>query len=77
MTQLVQSQAATSAKYGVLAAQCGEVLPMQVLQSGGGFYLGTCTDRGPFTRESLETWRTAAQAEKAWANGRWSQKDRL
>ncbi|KGG96645.1 MULTISPECIES: hypothetical protein [Comamonas] len=77
MTQIVQSQATTGVTFGVLAAQCGEVLPMQVLRSGGGFYLGTCTERGPFTRESLETWNTQAKAEKAWAKGHWCQKDHL
>lgn len=77
MTQIVQSQATTGVKYGVLAAQCGELLPMQVLQSGAGFYLGTCTERGPFTRESHESWRTACQADTAWRKGRWTQKDHL
>jgi hypothetical protein len=34
MTQIVQSQATTGVTFGVLAAQCGEVLLMQVLRSG-------------------------------------------
>ena len=42
---------------GVLAKQYLDVsLPLQVLQSNAGFYLGTADDDGPCSRESVEFW---------------------
>ena len=44
-------------KNGVLAKQYLDVsLPLQVLQSNAGFYLGTADDDGPCSRESVEFW---------------------
>lgn len=45
-----------------------EVLPLQVLNSQAGFYLGTVDADGfPCSRESVEYWTTAAEAEAALA----------
>lgn len=55
-------------RVGMLAREyCNKRLPLQVLQSAAGFYLGTADEEGPVSRESAEYWRTAAQAEKALA----------
>jgi len=57
----------------------GESLPLQVLQSAAGFYLGTLQDDMPYTRESMEYWPTKDQAERAMAIGEdaWTQRDHL
>ncbi|GKS73299.1 hypothetical protein AVME950_00405 [Acidovorax sp. SUPP950] len=61
-------------QFGLMAGQYGERLPLEVCRSAAGFYLGTYTDRGPFTRESLEYWRKKEQAENALATGEWTQR---
>lgn len=62
-------------RYGKLAQQCLKVnLPLQVLQSAAGYYLGTRDDDGPCSRESVEYWPDRAQAEAALNNGCWTQK---
>lgn len=39
---------------GLLALEyCGKRLPLQVLQSAAGFYIGTMDDDGPCSRESV------------------------
>lgn len=57
----------------------GVRLPLQVLQSAAGFYIGTFDDEGPVSRESLEYFGTREQAEKAFATGDeaggWTQRD--
>ena len=40
-------------------------LPLMVLQSAHGFYLGTLNEEGPVSRESIEYWATEADAQKA------------
>lgn len=52
----------------------GETLPLRVLQSGGGFYLGTADESGPVSRESLEYWPTQTAAEKALSSRNWTQR---
>lgn len=60
--------------FGVLAfGYCGKRLPLKVLESAGGFYLGTFSE-GPFSRESVEYFETAEIAEQALRDGTWSQK---
>lgn len=77
MTQF-QTQAANVVPCGLLAAQHGEILPLEVLCNGSGhYYLGTCSERGAFTRESHEYWKTEVQANKDWESGRWTQRDHL
>jgi hypothetical protein len=57
----------------------GQSLPLQVLRSAAGFYLGTLEDGMPYTRESVEYWPTQEQAERAMAIGEdgWTQRDHL
>ncbi|VAW65869.1 FIG00973668: hypothetical protein [hydrothermal vent metagenome] len=43
---------------GVLAKICGYDLPLQVLKSNAGFYIGTADDEGPVSRESTEYYAT-------------------
>jgi len=61
---------------GYLAAQYGfEHLPLEVLQSAAGFYLGTFDpEEGPCSRESWEYWATREEALSAWVSGQWTQR---
>lgn len=60
------------ALYGELAGynesvtcSCGVVMPLEVLHSGGGYYLGYfCPKCGPYSRES-GYFRTEEEADKA------------
>lgn len=56
-------------------AYCGVELPLQVLQSAAGYYLG-CWDalEGPMSRESVEYFPTQAAAEEAMRTGSWTQR---
>lgn len=55
----------------------GVRLPLQVLRSARGFYLGTFDDEGPVSRESAEYWSTEDAAQKALEAGpdAWTQRD--
>ena len=65
----------TTTPIGHLAHQyCGKSLPLEVLQSGAGFYIGTADDDGPVSRESNEYFRTRPKADAALRTGSWSQK---
>lgn len=56
--------------FGILASQnCGPTLPLEVLKSAAGFYIGTSTQEGPYTRESAEYWN-----QVALENGLWTQR---
>lgn len=61
---------------GEIARKFGGLsLPLTVLKSAAGFYLGTKTAGGePFTRESAEYWRTDKEAQAALAKGGWTQR---
>ena len=50
----------------------GNILPVQVLKSAAGFYLGTLQGGSPFTRESEKYWSTAAEAASALEDGLWT-----
>ncbi|GCH11738.1 MULTISPECIES: hypothetical protein [Enterobacteriaceae] len=50
---------------GMLAAQAGYTLPLQVLSSVRGYYIGTQCDEGPVSRESVEYYRDHEQAAQA------------
>lgn len=53
-------------KIGWLAKQWGSrELPLGVMKSPAGFYLGTADDEGPYSRESEEYWRTEEEAAAA------------
>lgn len=76
---MTQSQALATTEvaqeqFGLMAEQYGEKLPLEVYRSQAGFYLGTYSERGPFTRESEEYWRKEEQAEQALATGKWTQR---
>ena len=61
---------------GKLAAQAGYPLPLEVLSSAAGFYIGTFSPtEGPISRESAEYFPTEAAAENALASGEWTQRD--
>lgn len=62
--------------YGRLAKQyCGVELPVEVLVSAAGYYLGTFdAENGPCSRESDRYWGTREEAEAALQSGNWPQK---
>jgi len=60
---------------GLLALDAGYKLPIQVLMSAKGFYIGTADDGGPVSRESLEYWTTAQAATSAMDSNAWTQYD--
>lgn len=63
-------------KYGTLAlAFTGKRLPLQVLRSGGGFYIGTADNDGPCSRESVEYFRKEESAQYALEKGSWTQRN--
>lgn len=60
---------------GVLALQSGELLPLQVLESQRGYYLGTMTiEEGPVSRESEEYWPIRDLAQEALRDQNWTQR---
>ncbi len=61
---------------GQLAGQyCGKRLPLRVLQSQRGYYIGTWDDEhGPCSRESLEYFPSQDTAQAALRSGAWTQK---
>ena len=59
---------------GLQPQYCNRRLPLQVLKSAAGYYIGTADKDGPFTRESIQYFRKAEVAEKALESGTWSQK---
>lgn len=64
-----------TSSFGYLASLSnGPKLPLQVLKSRAGFYIGTCTDEGPYTRESEEYWHESGAAQVALENGLWTQR---
>ena len=61
--------------FGQLARRWAQkLLPLQVLQSAAGYYVGTCDEDGPVSRESNEYFKNRETAEQALADGNWSQK---
>jgi hypothetical protein len=63
-------------KLGQLAkAWCKKSLPLQVLESRAGFYIGTADEDGPCSRESVEYFSSHDCAQQALSNGLWTQKD--
>lgn len=64
-----------TAQAGHLASLHGRPdLELEVLQSAAGFYIGTFSEEGPFTRESAEYFRKKESAEQALATGQWTQR---
>lgn len=62
-------------KTGMLAREAGFRLELTVLNSEGGFYIGTYNNEGPVTRESLEYWTTLEAAQSALKRDAWTQRD--
>lgn len=61
---------------GKLALEYGNnLLPLRVLQSAAGFYLGTMGPEGPYSRESMEYFPTREIADAALASGDWTQRE--
>ncbi|HRL52734.1 MAG TPA: hypothetical protein PK805_00685 [Acidovorax temperans] len=61
--------------HGLLARQyCNKPLPLQVLQSQAGYYIGTCDQEGPVSRESVEYFPTADLAHEAHRLRAWTQR---
>ena len=60
--------------YGQLARRwCKLELPLQVLQSNSGFYIGTADGDDPVSKESVEYFQTHAAAQQALQDGAWTQ----
>ena len=54
-------------------ADTGTHLPVQVLRSAAGYYLGTtATDGSPYSRESVEYWKKPLDATVALELGQWT-----
>lgn len=49
---------------GILAAESGFTLPLQVLKSGRGYYIGTANHEGPVSRESEEYFSTHKKGKR-------------
>lgn len=61
-------------EYGKLAKEvCNVTLPLQVLESQAGFYIGTFDEDGPCSRESAEYFPTKDEAFAALKTGEWTQ----
>lgn len=54
---------------------CHKRLPLEVLKSNAGFYIGTSGEFGPCSRESLEYFPTEAAANDALRDNTWTQRD--
>ena len=52
---------------------CKKRLPVQVMRSAAGYYVGTCDDEGPVSRESCENWRKQSDADSALKDSNWTQ----
>lgn len=60
---------------GYLASRAGYMLPLQVLQSAAGYYIGTCDQGGPVSRESMEYFPDADTASQSLTRGLWTQRE--
>ena len=68
------SQQASFGQSGHLALiHCGKFLPLEVLHSAAGHYIGTHDTEGPVSRESSEYFRSYVAAQRALERGGWSQ----
>lgn len=60
---------------GYLAKKYSQVsLELTVLKSAAGFYIGTCDELGPVSRESVEYYPTLDQAAEALFCSTWTQR---
>ena len=61
-------------RIGKIARRFGEKLPLEILEIDEGFYIGTCKDGLPFSRETVEYYPTRARAEQALIRNTWTQR---
>ena len=59
----------------MISRRFGFNLPLHVLRSANGFYIGTADDNGPVSRESVEYWKTIQEAALALENGTYTQRE--
>ncbi|EPB9494589.1 TPA: hypothetical protein L4Q76_001691 [Pseudomonas aeruginosa] len=52
----------------------GEHLPLQILRSAAGYYIGTADADGPVSRESAEYFPRQELAAEALKTGNWQQR---
>ncbi|UXS01895.1 hypothetical protein [Agrobacterium tumefaciens] len=52
----------------------GKRLPLRVLRSAAGYYIGTTDEEGPVSRESIEYFPSSETAATALENGEWQQR---
>ncbi len=61
---------------GKLAKEFGKLtLPLRIMQSAAGFYIGTSDEEGPVSRESVEYWPNECAAAVALETGEWTQRE--
>lgn len=60
--------------FGYLASTMGKYLPLNVLRSAAGYYIGTADECGPVSRESVEYFRSEKSATEALKTGSWKQR---
>ncbi len=61
---------------GMLAMRIGKDLPLEILKSHAGYYIGTSENGIPCSRESIEYFVSFPDAEQALKHGTWIQKPR-
>lgn len=60
---------------GFIAREYGGVsIRNEVMRSAAGYYIGTQKDDMPFSRESVEYFKSQGEAEEALKTGEWTQK---
>lgn len=75
MSEPSAAPSAASVRSGALAlAYTGKRLPLQVLRSATGHYIGTHDDEGPVSRESVEHFPSPDAAQRALATDAWTQR---
>lgn len=52
----------------------GKRLPLRVLRSAAGYYIGTTDEEGPVSRGSIEYFPSSEAAATALENGEWQQR---
>ncbi len=73
----IDSELFSRRRMGQLARDwCHKRLPLQILHSNAGFYIGTADpESGPCSRESVEYFSTESDALAALDTGNWTQKE--
>jgi hypothetical protein len=75
MSEPAPSSPGASMRNGALAlAYTGKRLPLQILCSAAGHYIGTQDVEGPVSRESLEYFSSHETAHHALATHAWTQR---